>query len=94
MPALKQEMIAFKADGALLDALSGMPNRSEFIRAALFEALGGTCPLCRGTGMLSVRQREHWDEFARDHSVKVCGDCHELKLVCGKRRKLRSSKGG
>ena len=89
MTSRKQEMITFKADEALLEALRGVANRSEFIRAALLEALGGTCPLCHGTGMLSVRQREHWEEFSRDHSVEECSDCHEFRIVCAKRAPLK-----
>src|SRR5690606_41925285 len=44
-----------------------IPNRSEFIRTAILSALQGTCPLCRGTGILTPDQRLHWEEFARSH---------------------------
>ncbi len=78
----KQQIITFKADAALLEALEGIANRSEFIRAAILAALDGACPLCHGTGVLSCNQRRHWEEFARNHTVELCRDCHEQRLVC------------
>lgn len=78
----KHEIITFKADEALRDALKGMPNRSEFIRDAILAALDSACPLCKGTGVLSPRQMDHWKEFTSDHVLAECGDCHELRLVC------------
>lgn len=85
----KTEMVAFKADGALLLALQQVPNRSEFIRTAVLAALNGSCPLCGGTGVLSLHQREHWERFAKDHLVEKCSDCHEARLVC--RRGLKAA---
>ncbi|MHB8079550.1 MAG: ribbon-helix-helix domain-containing protein [Candidatus Krumholzibacteriia bacterium] len=83
MASQKSEIVTFKADRALLQAMQGLPNRSEFIRAAVLAALDSACPLCRGTGILSAQQREHWSTFARSHSVQECDDCHEWHLVCG-----------
>jgi hypothetical protein len=83
MPSHKSEIITFKADRALLQAMQGLPNRSEFIRAAVLAALDSACPLCRGTGILSAQQRQHWSTFARSHTVQECNDCHEWHLVCG-----------
>ncbi len=78
----KPEVISFKADQALLQAMAGIPNRSEFIRAAILSALEGVCPLCRGTGILTPAQQEHWREFARHHAVRQCHECQALHLVC------------
>ncbi|MEW5734351.1 MAG: ribbon-helix-helix domain-containing protein [Thermodesulfobacteriota bacterium] len=78
----KQEIITFKADEALLKALEGIPNRSEFIRNAILTALDSVCPLCSGTGVLSVRQREHWEAFTADHALEKCDACHEKMVVC------------
>ncbi len=78
----KQEIVTFKVDRALWDAMRGIPNRSEFIRSALLSALQGTCPLCKGDGKLTPDQRKHWDEFARNHSLEECDDCHAVHLVC------------
>ncbi len=78
----KAEIVTFKMDESLRKALDGVPNRSEFIRAAILAALKNTCPLCKGTGLLTPNQREHWQEFARTHSVEKCDDCDEFHLLC------------
>jgi metal-responsive CopG/Arc/MetJ family transcriptional regulator len=75
-------VVTFKADDALLEALNGVSNRSEFIRSAIVAALDGACPLCKGTGILTPAQREHWDQFAETHRISECDKCHELHLVC------------
>ena len=77
-----QQIVTFKADPALLEAMEGITNRSEFIRSAILAALDGACPLCLGTGVLNLKQREHWQEFTRTHTVERCGDCQEPHLVC------------
>jgi hypothetical protein len=82
MATAKAEVLTFKADSALVEALRGIPNRSAFIRNALLAALENTCPLCCGTGQLTPGQREHWDEFATDHAVAECDRCHEVHLIC------------
>ena len=78
----KQEIITFKVDDGLWEAMRGIPNRSEFIRLAIQTALISTCPLCRGTGSLTPDQRKHWDEFAHSHAVEQCADCEAVHLVC------------
>lgn len=78
----KDQIITFKSDAALVEAMEGIPNRSEFIRAAIIAALDGPCPLCHGTGVLSPKQQEHWQEFQRTHSVATCDECHERLIVC------------
>ena len=78
----KQEIITFKVDEDLLKAIKGIPNRSEFIRAALIAALGSVCPLCNGSGMLTTNQKRHWDDFKADHAVEKCNECDERILVC------------
>jgi hypothetical protein len=78
----KQDVITFKVDDSLREALEQVPNRSEFIRSAIQAALEGTCPLCRGTGTLSPKQRRHWEAFARGHALRTCEDCHAVHLVC------------
>ncbi len=83
----KSEIITFKADQSLLDAIKGVENRSRFIREAVFAALENVCPLCKGSGTLTVNQMRHWDTFAEDHSLRECGDCHEVHLVCVKQPK-------
>ena len=78
----KQDVITFKVDESLREALEQIPNRSEFIRSAIQSALEGTCPLCRGKGTLTPDQRRHWEAFARNHSLRMCDDCHAVHLIC------------
>ncbi len=79
----KSDIITFKVDDTLLEAMEGIPNRSQFIRTAILAALDSSCPLCKGTGILTPNQRRHWDDFLVDHSVQACEKCSELHLVCG-----------
>jgi hypothetical protein len=81
-------IVTFKADTSLLEALQGVENRSEFIRAALLSALDNICPLCKGRGLLTPNQKEHWAALAADHPLEECDDCHEFYLAC------RRSRGG
>ena len=62
--------------------MRGIPNRSEFIRAAVLTALDNLCPLCKGTGILLPNQKNHWNEFAKHHHVEECETCHAVHLVC------------
>lgn len=78
----KSEIITFKADASLMEALQGVENRSSFIRAAILAALDSTCPLCKGSGILTPNQRKHWQEFSSTHSLRECNECNELHLVC------------
>lgn len=78
----KSEIITFKVDGTLLEALRGVPNRSDFIRSALLAALDNTCPICKGTGILTQCQREHWQQFVGHHRFVECPDCETVHLVC------------
>jgi hypothetical protein len=78
----KQEIVTFKVDEPLWEAMRGISNRSEFIRAAILSALDSVCPLCKGSGILTPDQRKHWDAFAKNHSLEECVDCHAVHLVC------------
>ncbi len=78
----KQEIITFKVDESLSNALSGIENRSEFIRSAILSALDNICPLCKGTGILTPDQRRHWESFASNHSVEECKRCSAFHIVC------------
>ncbi len=78
----KSEIITFKADASLLDAIKGIGNRSQFIREAILSALESVCPLCQGTGTLTMNQRQHWQTFAQSHAVSECDSCHEAYLIC------------
>ena len=78
----KHEIISFKVDEALHEALMLVDNRSDFIRNAVLHALQNGCPLCHGTGVLTVAQRRHWDDLMERHDVVVCETCHAPHLVC------------
>ena len=78
----KEEIITFKVDDKLATAMEGIANRSAFIRNAILAALGNTCPVCRGSGMLTVSQQAHWNDFAAHHHVERCDECNEVHLVC------------
>ncbi len=78
----KAEVITFKVDETLADALAHVENRSDFIRSAILSALGNVCPVCNGTGTLSASQRKHWNDFAMHHRMQTCGSCQESYLVC------------
>jgi hypothetical protein len=82
MKPQKTEVISFKADAALLEALAGVRNRSDFIRQAVLAALRNTCPLCGGTGVLTPSQMQHLTDFLAEHAVEECDECHERHLVC------------
>lgn len=78
----KEEVITFKVGEDLAEALAGMRNKSDFIRQAVLAALGNTCPVCAGTGSLTVPQMRHWEEFTARHRIVSCEDCNEAHLVC------------
>ena len=92
----KSAVITFKAEGKVLEALNSIPNRSEFIRAALLNALSETCPLCGGAGFLNAKQRQHWENFTRQHTVRHCRKCDALTFECreesGKKMENRKCK--
>ena len=76
------EVVTFKADKDLMKLLKGIRNRSEFIRAAILEALDNTCPFCRGTGVLTPHRKKYWNELSKHHPTKECRECHEDVMVC------------
>jgi RecJ-like exonuclease len=78
----KDEVITFKVDGALAEQLKLIPNRSEFIRQAVQQALQFECPLCHGAGTLTANQMKHWESFTRHHHVETCDVCGESYLAC------------
>lgn len=85
MAARKTEIITFKADESLLEAMRGVENRSDFIRGAIMSALDNSCPLCGGRGVLTPNQMRHWRELSNDHAIEECADCSEARLVCSHR---------
>ena len=79
---MKEQVITFKVEKELQEILNRMPNRSEFIRNSILEALGNKCPLCGGSGILSASQKHHWDEFLEHHSLEKCNKCDQVHIKC------------
>ncbi len=80
----KSEIITFKADPVLAERLKTLPNRSSFIRQALFDALENTCPLCRGTGTITDCQKPNLENFFKSHHLDECRVCHSPHINCDK----------
>jgi hypothetical protein len=78
----RTEVITFKVDDTLKEAMEGISNRSAFIRTAILAALESTCPLCKGTGILTPHQQKHWHEFTKQHPLEKCSDCKAWHLSC------------
>lgn len=76
----KRSLVALKIDDGAAALLDGLPNKSEFIRAALRARLEETCPLCAGTG---VRSRMHVERPGGRHLHLLprarCGDCGRVR---------------
>ena len=87
----KQDIITFKVDESLSEAMKGIQNRSAFIRDAVLNALENGCPLCMGTGVLTPDQKRHWERFALKHSIKECPDCHAYHIVCEEKNETETS---
>ena len=84
----KEEVISFKVNQTLAEHLKGIENRSEFIRSAIFAALEGSCPLCKGSGILSLEQQQHWAKFARTHKIHECENCKATHIVCTNKEEM------
>lgn len=78
----KADTVTFKVDPNLLEILQSMPNRSEFIRSAILNALDHVCPLCSGSGVLTPTQKECWDKFAESHEIKKCAENDQIQFFC------------
>lgn len=76
------EVISFKVDADLAKLIKGIDNRSEFIRAAILQALDDVCPFCQGSGVLDAHRKKHWQQLKRQHKTKECEECHQPLLVC------------
>ena len=90
----KTDIITFKAEASLVEAIKAVPNRSAFIRTAILSALDSACPVCAGTGVLSANQMKHWEAFAEDHALEECGKCHEVRVVCSRGARRKGGRSG
>jgi hypothetical protein len=48
--------VTFRLPSDLANELRELPNQTQFVQAALREALGVACPLCQGSGRLQARR--------------------------------------
>ncbi|HOJ51997.1 MAG TPA: hypothetical protein PLT64_05465 [Syntrophales bacterium] len=85
MTKKKEGIVSFKVTEDLWARIKDMPNRSEFIRGAIQSALDNACPLCQGRGALTGKERQHWHEFLRSHTVERCPDCDGIIIKCRER---------
>jgi len=46
--------VTFRVDYRLAAALRQLPNQTRFVEKALKDALGNTCPVCRGSGRVAA----------------------------------------
>jgi hypothetical protein len=53
---MQKTRVTFRVEADLADALRELPNQTRFVEDALRDALGRTCPVCRGDGRLQVRR--------------------------------------
>lgn len=51
---MRKTRVTFRVDSRLATALRGVPNQTRFVEKALKDALGETCPVCRGSGRLAA----------------------------------------
>jgi hypothetical protein len=49
------KQVGLKVDYELAQFLKSLSNRSAFIRRAILDQWGMTCPLCRGRGFVAAR---------------------------------------
>lgn len=78
----QREIITFKVDETIKNAMKGIANRSDFIRSAILAALNNTCPLCHGSGILTPHQHKHWEDFTKHHPLVDCDHCKAGHFSC------------
>ena len=79
---MKEQTVTFKVDSRMYEQLKNIPNKSEFIRNSLFQALNNICPLCNGEGVLNSCQQEHWKAFISEHKLERCSSCKSVHIAC------------
>jgi hypothetical protein len=75
-PRPSKHIVAFKVEPDLAAVLDAMPNKSEFIRAAVQSRLASACPLCRGTGIAPFTGvGDELAKLVQQHPLCVCAGC-------------------
>ena len=85
---LKDQVIAFKADAQLAELLSGVKNKSELIRDAVYAFLGHLCPLCEGKGTIPHNRSHEIELLLSQLEFATCSGCHTALPVMPKLRRL------
>ncbi|MGL4460833.1 MAG: hypothetical protein ACRDD1_20385 [Planctomycetia bacterium] len=71
----KTTVVAFKVEEELANFLDQLPNKSDFIRRAIYSQLGIACPLCRGTGSVTKETHDHFANFLEKWELHQCDSC-------------------
>jgi hypothetical protein len=82
----RSEVVAFKVEEELAEFLNGLPNKSDFIRRAIYAQLGVVCPLCKGSGSVTREKHDHFSAFLAKwdlHHCESCGDEFALPKETG-----------
>ena len=75
-PRPAKHIVAFKVEPELAALLDAMPNKSEFIRAAVQGRLSTACPLCRGSGVAPFGGvGDELTKLVQQHPLCVCAGC-------------------
>ncbi len=75
-PRPAKHIVAFKVEPELAALLDAMPNKSEFIRAAVQGRLATACPLCRGSGVAPFGGvGDELTKLVQQHPLCVCAGC-------------------
>ncbi len=74
-PRPAKQIVAFKVEPELAALLDAMPNKSEFIRAAVQGRIQSACPLCRGTGVAPFGVGNELTKLVQQHPLCVCAGC-------------------
>lgn len=78
----KKKVVAFKVEAELAEILDKLPNKSAFIRKAIFAQLGGvTCPTCKGEGMIPRGLQELLSTELPEHGHRDCAGCGDELTV-------------
>ncbi len=73
--ARKSVVLALKVDAETASLLSFLPNKSEFIRAAIRGRLDRACVLCGGTGVRPARVERTTGRHVHVAPRLRCSDC-------------------
>jgi hypothetical protein len=85
---LKDQVVAFKADAQLAALLSGVKNKSELIRDAVYAFLGHLCPLCNGKGTIDANRGHEIELLLKQLEFASCSGCHTPLPVIPKLREI------